>query len=418
MSRYFFIAFILVSFITQTISEPGTNPILSRLTFADIFGAFALLFGLTNVIKGLLSSVNISRIFQFSILMILGFFIPIMFSLRVESTLVECLILLFLVIMSVGLYQEFKDDLITVVLPVLIYTLILASLLGFYDLFSKALGLPRIFPERTEGEALSGFRNAGQAGAYYLVMLSILIPFRFSKLATYLSPFKRKLLNFAILLSVIFIFMTGKIAAYIGFSIGIFLFLIYKRNLKAILSVSLAVLFLSIIWSNLDVIMPTTYKRVSSKYNSRVTENIEGTSTNTFFEDNFGGAIAAFEDRPLIGSGLGAFAYSYSSHEVHSTYLKMLGETGLIGTMGYILFIISFLFLFRIRREKNSNPYADFIATMYPFVLGCFISWSYTYHLRKREFWIMLSILIIANYAAKKFKLQDNNTLDEIPETV
>jgi len=418
VSRYFFIAFVLVSFITQTISEPGTNPILSRLTFADIFGAFGLLFGLGSLFKGLLGSLKISRVFQFAIIMVICFFIPIMFSFRIESTIVECLILLFLVLMSISVYQEFKDELVTVVLPVLIYTLIIASILGFYDLFSKALGLPRIFPERREGEALSGFRNAGQAGAYYLVMLSILIPLRYSKLVNYLDPFKRKLLNLAIVLSVIFIFMTGKIAAYIGFSIGVFLFLIYKRNLKAIISVSLAALFLSFIWSNLETIMPTTYNRVSNKYNSRIARNLEGKSENKFFKDNLGGAIIAFEDRPLIGSGLGAFSKTYDSHEVHSTYFKMLGETGLIGTMGYLLFIAAFLFLFRIRREKNSNPYADFIATMYPFVLGCFISWSYTYHLRKREFWIMLSILIIANYAAKKFKLQDNNTLDEIPETV
>ena len=111
----------------------------------------------------------------------------------------------------------------------------------------------------------------------------------------------------------------------------------------------------------------------------------------------------AFEDRPFIGSGIGAFHGVYSTHEVHSTYLKMLGETGLIGTMGYILFMIFLLRLFKIGKYKKENPFSDYIMTMLPFLLGCLLSWSYTYHLRKREFWIMVSVLVIANYCAKNY---------------
>ncbi|RMA58952.1 hypothetical protein [Ulvibacter antarcticus] len=37
MKKIFFTIFIFLSFITQTIAEPGTNAILSRLTFSDTF---------------------------------------------------------------------------------------------------------------------------------------------------------------------------------------------------------------------------------------------------------------------------------------------------------------------------------------------------------------------------------------------
>ena len=81
-------------------------------------------------------------------------------------------------------------------------------------------------------------------------------------------------------------------------------------------------------------------KRVSYKFDARVVKNVNNESDNDFIQENFGAAFVAFNDRPLIGSGLGAFHGVYSSHEVHSTYLKMLGETGIIGTIGYVIFIV------------------------------------------------------------------------------
>lgn len=417
MKKYFFSIFIFLSFITQTIAEPGANAILSRLTFSDIFGALGLLFGINSLLQGFLSSMGVSRIFQAALFLILAFFLPVMFSLKIQSTLVECLILFFLVLIAISLFQIFKDSLLISLLPLLIYTLIVASLLGFYDLFASNVGLSRIFPGRSDGEALSGFRNAGQAGAYYLVMLSILIPLRYSKLYNLLETFHKRLLQIAIVLSIVFIFLTGKIAAYIGLACGILFFLIYKRNLRVIIGVCVGGLLLSFLWINLEVIMPSTYKRISGKYRTRITGNIDGTNKNEFLTNNYGNAIQAFEDRPLIGSGLGGFTGNYDEHEVHSTYFKMIGETGLIGTIAYISFVIVLLTLFSIRRQKNENPYADFLASMYPFILGCFISWAYTYHLRKREFWILIVTILIANYAAKQFNESKNKINHKISET-
>ncbi|GEQ87204.1 hypothetical protein ULMS_27120 [Patiriisocius marinistellae] len=404
MKKFFFIIFIFLSFITQTITEPGTNPILSRLTPSDIFGALGLLFGVTALTKGFTSSSSLSKVYQSSLFLIVCFFLPIMFSYNITGTLIESLILLFLILISVTIFQNFKNNLLDSLFPILMYTMICASILGFYDLISSTIGLPRIFPKRTDGEALSGFRNAGQAGAYYLVMLSILIPLRYSSLYDLVSPRNRKILRVSIIISIIFIFLTGKIAAYIGLAAGILFFLLYKRNFKATFGVIFGVALLSILWVNLETLLPNLHNRVSKKYDSRVTQRIEGTNKGGFMEKNFGAAIQSFEDRPLIGSGIGGFSSKYGTHEVHSTYFKMLGETGLFGVIGYLIFLISFIYMFKYRKFRKVNPYSDYLATMFPFILGCLISWGYTYHLRKREFWILVAVIMIVNYCAINYK--------------
>ena len=403
MKRLFFIIFVLLSFITQTIAEPGTHPVFSRLTYSDIFGLIGLMFGINILFTGFVSASKISSIYKMALLLILCFFLPLFFSFNIESTIIECLILLFLILLSVMLFQHFKDHLLDILFPVLIYTLLIASFLGFYDLAADPIGLPRLFPKRVDGEALSGFRNAGQAGAYFLVMLSILIPLRFSKLYRYLSRSNRIALSITFVLSLIFLFFTGKIAAYAGLLTGVVFYLLYKRNIKALIAVTVGIVLLALVWNNLETLMPQTFERVSYKFDARVVQNVNNESDNDFIQENFGAAFVAFEDRPFIGSGIGAFHGVYSTHEVHSTYLKMLGETGLIGTMGYILFMIFLLRLFKIGKYKKENPFSDYIMTMLPFLLGCLLSWSYTYHLRKREFWIMVSVLVIANYCAKNY---------------
>ena len=69
------------------------------------------------------------------------------------------------------------------------------------------------------------------------------------------------------------------------------------------------------------------------------------------------------------------------------------------------------------KQYYKDNPYIDYLQRMIPFVIGCMVSWGYTYHLRKREFWIMIAILVIVTYQAKLYdynkslKLKKQNEL-------
>tara|TARA_R110002051_G_scaffold119001_1_gene192624 strand:+ start:6044 stop:7303 length:1260 start_codon:yes stop_codon:yes gene_type:complete len=407
MQKKFLLSFILLSFISKTIvTYEGSASILGRITFADLFGALALLFGIRQLLLGYMKSRQISFVYYAGFFMVLLFFLPILFSYNQRATIVESLIILFLILISITIFYQFKDKLIKIILPTLIYTLLLSSILGFYDVLASTIGLPRIFSQRNDGEAMSGFRNAGQAGAYYLVLLTILIPLKYSKLKLHLKPREQKFLDITLVLGLLFIFATGKIAAYIGIVAGILFYAIKKRNLKTVLLIVISSFSISIIYANLDKIAPDLYIRLEDKIQERIIRNVDGTSQNDFFTTNWGSAINTFEDLPLTGSGLGAFAGNFHQNEVHSTYLKMLAETGLIGTFGYLILMFLVYFLFKRPKSHFRNIYYDYLGDMLPFFFGCVISWSYTYHLRKREFWIFVAVLMITRYMAKKQNLE------------
>ena len=409
MSKYFLIFFILLSFITQTFAEPGTHPIFSRLTPGDVFGALALLFGLKSLLLSLNSYSDYTNFYKVSFFMVLCFLMPIFFSRNLQSTLIESFVIVFLILLSMLIFFNFKDHFLEKLAPLIMYTAIIASVLGVVDYAGAMIGLPRIFPARAGGEILSGFRNAGQAGAYFLVIITILYPLRFSKLYQLFDKRKQRLLNISLVASIIFLALTGKIAAYIGIFVGLMGYAVMNRNIKTIFSLSFMALILVLLFSNLKDIAPNVHHRISSKYQTRIDDRIEGNvdEDKDFIAKNIGGAIKSFEERPLVGSGLGAFYGYYGRHEVHSTYFKMLGETGIIGMIGYGAFIFAFFRLLVLRKHFKSNPYCDYLRTIFPFILGCLVSWGYTYHLRKREFWILVAVLIIVNYAARNYKRKE-----------
>jgi hypothetical protein len=406
MSKYFLIFFILLSFITQTFAEPGVNPILSRLTPGDVFGAMALLFGLKALFLSLHKYSDYTKIYKVSFFMVLCFLIPIFFSRNLQSTLIESFVIVFLIFLSILIFYNYKDHFLEKLVPLIMYTAIIASVLGVIDYAGAMFGLPRIFPSRAGGEILSGFRNAGQAGAYFLIIVTILYPLRFSSLYKLLNAKNRKLLNISLLISIIFLALTGKITAYIGVFVGLMGYALMNRNIKTIFSLSITALILVLLFSNLKDLAPQVYNRISTKYQTRIDDRIEGNvdEDKDFITKNLSGAVQSFEDRPLIGSGLGAFYGYYGKYEVHSTYFKMLGETGILGMIGYGAFIFAFFRLLRLRKYAKSNPYADYLRTIFPFVIGCLVSWAYTYHLRKREFWILVAILLIVNYCAYVYR--------------
>ena len=407
MVKKLLILFIFFSFITKPIGGvDSTNPILSRLTFSDVFGALAIVFGLKYFFISLIEKNKINRFYKTSLTMVVCMFLVIPFSLNMQATTIEAMIILFLIIVSVLIFATFKNELTQTLFPVIINTAIVAAALGFYDIIASTVGLPRIFDARSDGEVISGFRNGGQAGSYFMIIITILLPLKYSKMKEYLSLKYQKRLNVALILSIIFLITTGKVAAYAGTAIGMILLFLQQRNFKSIFLMIIVSTFLYVGFLNLNSISPILYKRLNSKIQTRVVQNYDGTSKSTFLKDNYSAALKAFEDNPLTGSGIGGFYGNYSHHEVHSTPLKMIGEGGLIITVVYILFMISFMSFFRV--TNNNNPYQNYLQIMLPFIIGCIISWGYTYHLRKREFWILIATVVIVKYSVRKWKNKSN----------
>ncbi|GAP67906.1 hypothetical protein BA6E_101352 [Bacteroidales bacterium 6E] len=213
ISKFFTILFVIMSFITQSMGESG---ILFRLTPPDIMGGLAILF---FVLSG--HWFRIDK-FWYILFFIFTLFVGGIFGLAFEKSLVEVIILLFLfLIFSVIIFHFNTLHGLRQLIFYIAIAAILASVFGLYDMAATIVGLPRIFPERAPGEVLSGFRNAGQAGAYFLVILSILIPIRSSQLISSFNINERRIINIAVVFSLIVFFLTGKIAAYIGFAVGL-----------------------------------------------------------------------------------------------------------------------------------------------------------------------------------------------------
>lgn len=403
---FFFVSFsILTSFITRTYGDSG---ILARVVFADLFGAASIAFFILSGQK-LLTGTSL----QAALIVVIAFSAGIFATKVLDATLIELLILLFLILSFRIIYSLYRsEDGFIKLIKLIIYTSLLASFTGFYGFIAGITGLPNIFAERATGEILSGFRDAGQAGAYALIMLTILMPLRSSTLNKKLNKQSLVLLNITIISLILFLFLTGKIAAYIGFAFCLFFNALQKRRLGSVLLIAIIAGSISIVWYKLKNISPDVYNRISSKYENRITDNVSGKNDITetgFFAENLGASINVFLNHPLTGSGIGAFFPIYDRHEVHSTYFKLLGETGIIGTIAYIYFLLIFFSHFKdVSRIKKKNPYANYLWNMIPFILGCFISWAYTYHLRKREFWILFAVICIASYLKKLWNVTQN----------
>ena len=402
MERKLLLLLVLTSFYTHSILPIGVQSIWGRISYSDLLGLIVLFLSINRLKYYFEYTTKISVVYVNAFVLVTYFFLSYVISLSPIQTIVESLIHYFLVLLSIVFFFNFKDRLFSSLIPIIIDTLIIASILGFYDLVASMSGLPRLFPGRANAELMAGFRNAGQAGAYFMVFLALLIPLRVSPLKKKLSKKNVFKLDIAIFLGIIFLFASGKIAAYIGFSVGIVLYVLQSRNIYSIIFVAILGYSLFYTFNNLNNIAPDLYKRLNAKIETRIIQNVNGTSKDKFIEKNFGKAFEAFLDHPFFGTGLGGFQGHYHQNEVHSTYVKMIGETGVLGVLFYLVFILTFISLFyRPKKTVKNNPYYTYLLKMRPFIVGCLVSWGYTYHLRKREFWIMVAILMIIRYQAK-----------------
>ncbi len=410
MRKVFLILFLILSFITHPVVPVGIHTLFSRITYGDIFGGIAILMYLPVLIDTLFKQRNISPIFIAGGVLLLALFLPIYFSLNPQATAVECLILLFLLLVAWCMSIEFENSLLTIIFPLISSIVIVATFIGVYDLSATYYDLVRIFPEKENypGVMMSGFRNSGQAGSYMQVMLTVLIPLRFSQLYGKISSYSKKLLNISLCCGIVFLHLTAKYSAIIGMVIGIVLFLIINfRNYKILSIFSFALIGLVIVTFLLKFAIPPSYERIVYKFENRIENRIDqndikNETQDNFIVSNFSAGIEAFKDRPLIGTGLGAFYKTKHTHEVHSTYMKMLAETGIIGLIGYAYFIYHFILLLLKGRRSSFIEGRSYINVMIPFLIGCFVSWSYTYHLRKREFWILLVVIFLITQSLPK----------------
>jgi len=403
ISKVFFGLFIVLSGFTRTLAPPSSG-ILGRLTIADIFGFLGLL-----MVVLFSNKLRKNRIAGAALLFIVCLSLGLASSQSYSKTFMEILVHLFLVLVFIAIMTLFRDENdFKQLLLLTASSAFIVSFIGIYDVFAMNSALPRIMPGRSAGEANATFRNAGQAGAFILVMISILFPLFYSKLYTTLKIRHRRFIKLTFIMSIVFLILTGKIAAYLGFIIGLVAFVLSRLKIKLLISITAISFVLLSSIAYVQVYLPDTFQRINGKINSRIIRNVDGSRDVTkegFMAENIGAALESFRTNPILGSGIGGIkSAGYHSHEIHSSYFKIIGETGLVGILGYIYFMGSIFTIYFGLSGRNYITYYEYLYLAFPFMVGNLLSWGYTYHMRKREFWIMLALMLIIRKLGDKVK--------------
>jgi O-antigen ligase len=265
------------------------------------------------------------------------------------------------------------------------------AMVGIYDLFAATAGLPRIAGMlgqdlRSQGGLVGTFRNTGQAGSFLGTGLAVALP-----LSVVLEDRKRKNeLTLITAILVLALVLTVKRAALVGMVVGGGLFLFRGLQRKqvgrtlAIGAVSALLLIPAYRWMT----------NASESFRWRTTSKLgssAGESVSRFAANNLETTAEAFGREPVFGVGMGTITAGGSAFEIHSTYLNVVASAGLLGALGYAVLALS---LFRgVTRHRNDDPRAIRFSRLFtPMLLGLMLSYAYTNHLRKREFWITAAL--------------------------
>lgn len=266
------------------------------------------------------------------------------------------------------------------------------ALVGIYDLFAVTTGLPRIAGMlgqdlRAQGGLVGTFRNTGQAGSFIGTVVAVALPLSFVA-----GDRKRKLeLTILTAILVLALVLTVKRAALLGLAVGGVLFLMRgmrrRQAGRTLATIAVSALLLVPAYQFMSNASAAFRWRIMSKMTSRASEGFTD-----FAATNVETTRAAFLAEPVFGVGVGTIAAGGENFEIHSTYLNVLASAGIVGVLGYMVLVWA---LFRtITRPRNDDPRTlPFARLFLPMMLGLMISYGYTNHLRKREFWITTALV-------------------------
>jgi O-Antigen ligase len=157
---------------------------------------------------------------------------------------------------------------------------------------------------------------------------------------------------------------------------------------------------------------------IDDRLDSALALNEEEASEKGFFALQREGVRHAFTTHPLFGIGWGGFAksqYSPTGHEVHSTPLRFLAETGLAGLTLYALFMLAVLrsvwtAYLAMRKTEYGNAYLVLAVGFSSLI----VSYTYNRHITERTFWLLMAVIFAAEQFAER-SLAARRLPDEAP---
>jgi len=200
----------------------------------------------------------------------------------------------------------------------------------------------------------------------------------------------------------VLLYLSGKRSALVGTTIGVSLCLFYLVTTMALsvrkLALITSVVFVIGVLVTFTEILATTELLGGADPFQRVISLwwfIDGSQQSEFIEQNWGSAISVFLEKPFLGMGYGGGLYFEGEwYEVHSTYLKWLGEGGIaVGLPGFLLMIGIFLHL--VKAARTSRGYVRLRSLMLLFMfMGLGVGMFYHYYPRNRDFVAVLALMM------------------------
>lgn len=404
IARMLFLISVLIAIFSRSTDFQGT--ISDRFLPCDAVAvASAVVYVFARLLGGSLSIVAPSVLNRAFILVVVGFGPGLIVSANPAVTLVEVVVHVFLVvtcILAVNLFASEKGFLS--LRDTFVATGVIAAMLGIIQVVGgssfSVIGF-QVGGDVNDGSAVGGFRNTGQAGTYAYTVFMASICSAYAEFNT--KGRTRRGMLFMVASAVIggYVFMTGKIAASVGTvisCIGLAVVTGAHGRVKALVGLSVSI----VIGGFGFIYMLSTNENLASFLTFRTQSRISTVpDEGGFVATNFRAAWSSFLNDPFFGSGIGGFQGVFDTHEVHSTYLKMLGETGFVGLVLYGFFMFGLLRT-TWRSSKLGGYYGAFLTAMGPVMIGAMVSWGYTYHLRKREFWVVVALILIASILARR----------------
>ncbi|MGV1015869.1 MAG: O-antigen ligase family protein [Fluviibacter phosphoraccumulans] len=271
--------------------------------------------------------------------------------------------------------------------------------------------MPGLISSRQLGGLQGPFRNTGQAGSFFGVHSAIMLALVISNVIP-----RRVLYLMAAGVSVIALLFTVKRASWIAFLVGLFLlgiFLIFSSSRSGKNNKNIYMVFFSTISLLGFFIFQWAIENVSGlswRFNTKISSDAAESFSEGFLIENINSSLTALANSPLTGVGLGNVYEIYQKHEIHSTYLGILAYAGLLGTVAYVYFMGTLLMaIWRESIHRIHNIWASFLYAVLPLIIGLLVGWAYTYHIRKREFWILMFFVSVAIELSKRSRRQSSS---------
>jgi hypothetical protein len=387
--------YFLLSGYTLVDGEVGKG-ILGRVTYSDFLGLLIIFIAIISAGSYLLPIQYIAY---------LPFMLAALLSLVVSGSVsqgsIEYLIHLYIWCVSLAILNliiistNYVFDKIFLAYLTACFLLALGGLIQY-------LYMPNLFPSNVAGGVVGTFRNTGQSGSFFGLCLAVLVPAFLSGLL------KKNPLNLFMFATILLAFLfTFKRAAYLGFGSGLILLLLLlmvfgskQDKLRAVfimigLAVMVPLITLLFQWG-VENIQYFEW-RYRAKLGADAAEKVQ-----EFLLKNVDATFQAFSDHPFLGTGWANIIGEYTEkHEIHSTYLSILAQLGLLGAFCYAFYIIILVRSVLLAAGRHSKE-ALFAFYFSPFLFGLMLSWGYTYHLRKREFWIAFALLTACCLIARR----------------